>query len=709
MGSPTRTDGGARRPSSPGAPKPAPGDGPAVLPRPPGSRRGALLVGLAVGAWLVVAVAAHLAQGTAEVDVATLLAAATGQDLPQASAVLLESRLPRLAAALVVGGALGLSGAAMQSASRNPLASPDTTGVAAGAHLAMTAAAALGLGGGPLAGLATASAGGLAAAALVIGLSGGALSPVRLVLAGSVLALGLAAVTSAVLLLFPWETQGLYAWGAGSLSQNGTGAITAVAPVLVVATALLLLLGRRLDLLQLGEDQASVLGVPVGSTRRATVVLAVVLAACAVTVAGPVGFVGLCAPALLRLLARRVRVLRRQRVLLAASGGAGVALVLSADVVLRAVFGPVSGVTVPTGVLTSVIGAAFLVLLAQRLPGGGDGESLAGLRAGTRWGRAHPGLVLGAAGALLVAVAVAGVLLGDSLVLLGDVANWLRGVAAPRVEVILGSRVPRVGAALLAGACLALAGAAVQAVTRNPLADPGILGVSASAGLGAVAVITLVPLRSDGLVLAGAGVGAALAAVVLLVAGRGGQLRTVLAGIGTAAAAAALTTLLVLRTDPWSQTTAITWLGGSTYGATVGQLVPMALTLAGGAVVWARTHRDLDLLQLDDTTPHVLGVDLPRARLLHVGTAVVLTAAATAGVGVIAFVGLVAPHAARLLVGKRHDVLVPLAVLLGAALVVVGDLVGRTALAPAQLPAGLVVSLVGTPYFLWLLRRMRAA
>ncbi|MEJ5914359.1 iron ABC transporter permease [Pseudokineococcus sp. 1T1Z-3] len=682
----------------------APSSAPPARGRPTG---GTVLVGVAVGAWLLGAVAVHLTQGTADLSVADLWAAAAGADLPQAGAVLLESRLPRVVAALVVGAALGTSGAAMQSVSRNPLASPDTTGVGAGAYLALTLAAASGVAGGPYLDLALASAGGLAAAALVIGLSGGTLSPVRLVLAGSVLTLGLASVTSAVLLLFPWETQGLYAWGAGSLSQNGLGATTAVAPVLVAAGAAVLVLGRRLDLLQLGEDQASALGVPVASTRRLVVALAVVLAACSVTVAGPVGFVGLCAPALLRLLSRRVRALRHQRVLLTASAGAGVALVLSADVLLRMLFGPVSGVTVPTGVLTSVVGAAFLVLLAQRLPGSGDGESLAGLRAGTSWGRRHPGLLLVVVTGLAVAVAVAGVLLGDSLVLLGDVAHWLRGVAAPRVEVILGSRVPRVGAALLAGACLALAGALVQAVTRNPLADPGILGVSASAGLGAVLVITTAPARSDLLVLAAAGVGAAVAAVVLTVAGRGGQLRTVLVGIGLGAGAAAVTTLLVLRTDPWNQVTALTWLGGSTYGTTLGRLLPMVVVLLVALVVWARTHRDLDLLQLDDVTPRVLGVDVPRARLLHVGTAVVLTTVATAGIGVVGFVGLVAPHAARLLAGKRHAVLAPLAVLLGAVLVGLGDLVGRVALAPAQLPAGLVVALLGTPYFLWLLRRMR--
>jgi iron complex transport system permease protein len=184
--------------------------------------------------------------------------------------------------------------------------------------------------------------------------------------------------------------------------------------------------------------------------------------------------------------------------------------------------------------------------------------------------------------------------------------------------------------------------------------------------------------------------------------------RMVLVGLGTGAAASALTTLILVGTDPWNQNRAITWLGGSTFGAGTPQLVPMLIVLLVGAAVVTRTHRDLDLVQVDEVTPRVLGVDVPRSRTLHVAVAVLLTAAATAAVGPISFVGLVAPHAARMLIGKRHRWLLPTTVALGAALVALSDMVGRTAIAPAQLPAGLVTAVVGTPYFLWLLWRMRA-
>jgi iron complex transport system permease protein len=670
----------------------------------------AVLAALVV--WLLAAAAWHLTQGTADVTVGELWRALTGQGgLDQAAAVVTASRLPRLAAGVLVGCALGASGAALQGIARNPLAAPDTLAVNAGAHLAVTVAAVAGASLGALPGVVVAFVGGLAAAGVVIGLSGGAAaSPVRLVLGGTAITLGLASVTQALLVLFPWETQGLFAWGAGSLGQNGMGTVRSVLPVVLVAFAGLLLLARRLDLLQLGDDAARSLGVDVARTRLVGVVLAVLLATCAVTVTGPIGFVGLCAPLLVRLLATWVRPLTRHRLLIPAAAVAGTALVITADVALRAVFGAISGVTVPTGVVTSLIGAVALILLARRARAALEPDTLVTLRAGSALSRRAPAVLLGLAVLLLVVVLVAGVLLGDQTVLLGDVQNWLAGRASVRLDIILDSRVPRVAAAMLAGACLALAGGLIQTVTRNPLADPGVLGVAHAAGLGAVVVIVVSTGPSFALVFTGALVGAIAAGVLVFGAGSGGSAgRMVLVGLGTGAAASAVTTLLLVRTDPWNQNRAITWLGGSTFGAGTPQLVPMAVALVLGVLVVARTHRDLDLVQVDDLTPRVLGVDLPRSRTLHVAVAVLLTAAATAAIGPIVFVGLVAPHAARMLIGKRHRWLLPMTVLLGAALVGIADVVGRTAIAPAQLPAGLVTAVVGTPYFLWLLWRMRAA
>jgi ABC-type Fe3+-siderophore transport system permease subunit len=198
--------------------------------------------------------------------------------------------------------------------------------------------------------------------------------------------------------------------------------------------------------------------------------------------------------------------------------------------------------------------------------------------------------------------------------------------------------------------------------------------------------------------------------VVFAAAARGGftSERLVLIGFGVHAAAQALVTLLITVSDPWNETKALTWLGGSTYGRTFTHLGPMALALLLVAPVLVRLRRELDLLSLDDETPRVLGVPVARTRLLLLSCAVLLTAAAVAGIGVLTFVGLVAPHAARAIVGSRHSRLLPAAALLGAILVCAADTAGRTVIAPGQLPAGLMTAIIGAPYFVWLLYRHRS-
>lgn len=673
--------------------------------------RTAVVVIVIVG-WFLAVAWWHLTQGVADVRAADVWAVLTGNaDEAQAAAVVVDSRVPRLLAALVVGGALGASGAAMQAMARNPLASPDTTAVNAGAWLALTVVAALGWSTGVLSGTVVAFLGGLLAASVVIALSSGPdASAIRLVLAGSVLTLGLSAVTSVLLLLFPWETQGLFAWGAGSLGQVGMGAIAQVTPIMVAALLALIALGRRLDLVQLGDDAARALGVDVTSTRLVSMMLAVLLAASAVTVAGPIGFVGLCAPVIVRLMAGDVRWLRRHRLLVPVSSVAGVAILLSADVLMRAIFTAERGVTIPAGVVTTVVGAILLIVVAQRMRIAATGDSLATLRGGLTVGRRHPGIVIAIAAAVVVGVAVAGILLGDRLVLLGDVWNWFNGRTSVQLDITLDRRMPRVTAAVLAGACLALAGALVQNVTRNPLADPSILGFSSSAGLGAVAVIVTMSAPSFVHLLIGCLTGVLAAAVIVFgLSARDDMnpVRMVLVGVGTGAAATSCTSLLIIRTDPWNQNKAITWLGGSTYGVDLAHQIPMVIALLVGLVMMLRTVRDLDVMQVDDTTPRVLGVAVGRTRIALIALALGLTAAATVSVGVIAFVGLVAPHAARIIVGKNHRTMLPLSMLLGAILVGVADVIGRTAIAPGQLPVGLVTAVIGTPYFLWLLWYLR--
>ncbi|MBT2500222.1 iron ABC transporter permease [Agromyces sp. ISL-38] len=666
----------------------------------------------ALGAVLAALLAAvHVTQGASSVGLPELLGLLVGGSDDQAAAVFVASRMPRLLAGVLVGAALGVAGLVMQTVSRNILASPDTLAVNAGSYLAVVAVTAFGVVLPAVGGGVVAFVGGLAAAILVLALSAGARGggTVRLVLAGSALALALAALTTMLLLLFPERTTGLYAWGNGTLAQTGMDPIFQLGPVVLMAVGALFVIARPLDLVALGDDTATTLGVRVRRTRLGGILIAVLLSAAAVTVAGPIGFVGLAAAAIVRLVAARVPGMQRHVLLIPAAAVTGVIVVLGADVLLRLVFGGQAAVAVPTGVVTTIFGAVFLIALALRAKASSDAAASGFVIGATLPPRARLLVIVGAA-ALLVAVAFASLLLGDAKLLGGDLVNWITGRAGPLVEFVMNTRAPRVAAAILAGAALALAGTVVQAVARNPLAEPAILGVTGGAGVGAVLVITVWPLATFLGVTAGGLLGAVLAAAIvfgLSAAGGLASTRLILIGLGVSAATAATTAMMIIATDPYNAAKALTWMAGSTYGRTVPQLVPLLIVGLLALPVLLSARRELDLLAFDDDTPRVLGVALGRSRFGLLAVSVALTATAVAAVGVIGFVGLVAPHAARALVGSRHARVLPLAALLGALLVCVADTLGRTIIAPAQLPAGLLTAVVGAPYFVWLLWRSR--
>lgn len=673
------------------------------------SRTGAVAVTAALALLVAALAVVDITQGTSAVGPAEIWKALTGSADPGDASVVIASRLPRAAAGLLVGAALGIAGAALQAVSRNVLAAPDTLAVNAGSYLALGLLTVTGATLPLLASSGVAFAGGLAAAAVVLSLSGPGTGTgtVRLVLAGSALSLGLSSVTEALLLLYPERTNGLYQWSQGSISQNGFAGVLQMAPVTLAGLAGLLLVARRVDALALGDEAARGLGVPVRGTRTTVVVCASLLSAAAVTLAGPIGFVGLCAPALVRPLARRIRPFVRTRAALPVAGLTGAALVLGADVLLRATVTAEAAVAVPTGVVTSLLGAVFLITMALRVR---DTTGTAGPERLRIPSRSVFLVVMAALCVVLAGTVVGAVLLGDTKLLLGDVVNWAQGRASRSVSFVLDTRTPRVLAALLAGAALALSGTLVQAVTRNPLAEPGILGVSGGAALGAVLLVTTVPVAGSWNIAGAALAGAAVTAVVVfgLAARDGfGQNRLVLVGVGVSAATTALISLFIVLTDPFNATKALTWLSGSTYGRTLPDALPVAAVLALGVTVAVLRRTELDLIALDDDTPRLLGLRTAPARLGLLVVGVLLSATAVAAAGTIGFVGLVAPHAARALVGRRHARVIPVALLLGAVLVCTADLLGRTVIAPAQLGAGVVTAVIGTPYFLYLLIRAR--
>ncbi|MBT0771436.1 iron ABC transporter permease [Kineosporia sp. J2-2] len=662
--------------------------------------------------------AVHLTQGTADLGVGELLRAVLpGGRESDASAVLVASRLPRLGAAVFIGLALGVAGVTLQSVARNPLASPDTLAVNSGAYLTVVTVAAFGISL-PfyLDGL-VAFIGGVVAAGLVLLVAhGGDGGPTRLVLAGSAIALALSSFSYVLLMLFETQTTGLFAWQSGTTVQSGGHQVKMAIPLIVLGVAGLLLLAHRLDVMALGDDTARVLGIDVRRSRLYAVLLSVLLAAVAVTVTGPIGFVGLSAGVAARSAARRIPALARHLLLLPLAGVLGSLVVVSADVLLRLFLSDDVSIVIPTGVVTTLSGACVLVWLARRLRGGAVGAGTRGARGTVRSGRWVTGVWVVLAVALAGSL-ISGLLLGQRVVLLGDVINWLRDDAGTQVNFALNQRWPRVLVALAGGAALALAGMIVQAVCRNPLAEPGLLGVTPGASVGAVAVITLAPDLGVWSIMGLATV-AALATFGLVLWLASGNHRTgkglsserlVLIGIGVSSAATALTTLIVVIVSPWDTNLALTWLSGSTYGRGTDQAVPVLICLLIGIPLTMLGSRTLDLVSLDEDFPRVVGVRIDAARLGFCALAAVLTAAAACAVGALGFVGLVAPHAARALAGGRHARSVPVAVALGAVLVCVADTVGRTVIAPSEIATGLVTAIIGAPYFVWLLHRSRTS
>jgi iron complex transport system permease protein len=271
-------------------------------------------------------------------------------------------------------------------------------------------------------------------------------------------------------------------------------------------------------------------------------------------------------------------------------------------------------------------------------------------------------------------------------------------------------RVPRAATAALVGAALAVAGALMQGLTRNPLADPGIIGISAGASLVAVTLIVVVKDAPAGVIPAAAFAGAlVVAGLIYLLAWKHGDspIRLILVGIRLGAIAGAATQLMITFGDIYDVQRALIWLTGSVYGRSWAEFWPLLPWVAGFAPLALLLARDLNALNLGEEVARGLGGRVARQRGLLLITAVALAGATVAAAGTIGFVGLMAPHIARRLVGPDHAGLLPTAGVLRALLVVAADLVGRTIFAPVELPCGLITAAVGAPFFLYLLYRQR--
>ncbi|MFQ2525177.1 Fe(3+)-hydroxamate ABC transporter permease FhuB [Aeromonas caviae] len=609
-------------------------------------------------------------------------------------AVVHFSWLPRLAICLLAGAALGLAGTLMQQVLRNPLASPTTLGVASGAQLALMMVTLLAPSWLLIGREWIAMAGGSLAMGLVFALAWRRqLNPVVIVFAGLVINLYLAAISMGLLLFFQEELKGLLVWGSGSLAQNSWSGVGYLLPRLLLAAMLAVVLVRPLAVLELDDASARSLGVSLKHLRFAGLGLAVFITACVVSVVGLIGFIGLAAPAMVRLLG--VRKLA-QRLLWAPILGA---LLLAATDLLLQTLSRFWPVLIPTGAMTALLGAPLLLWLIPRL---GIKQSAPKANSSLQLAR-HPAptrlvglMVLG-----LAAAVIASLLFGQGMGGWGW-PSWLRWQAQ------LEWRLPRTLAAGAAGVLLALAGTLLQRVSNNPMASPELLGVSGGTFMGVIAAALLLPALPLPMMLLGGLVGAFACLLLLVLINRRNGFqpeRILLSGIAITALFEPLQAIALANGDLRVQQL-LSWMSGSTYYVT--QPVALALVVLALLMLAAclLVSRWLDLMPMGPAVATALGIHLGRAQLTILLLVAVLTASATMVIGPLSFAGLLAPHLARLmgLVRARWHLLG--AAGSGALLMVSADWIGQQILFPQEVPVGLVSTLLGGAYFMWCLRRL---
>jgi iron complex transport system permease protein len=294
-----------------------------------------------------------------------------------------------------------------------------------------------------------------------------------------------------------------------------------------------------------------------------------------------------------------------------------------------------------------------------------------------------------------------------------DIIKTLMGIDTGNPDhafVVYTLRLARTLVAFLVGMSLAISGTIFQGLTRNPLADPSIIGINEGAGLAAVATIVLFPDAPVSALPIAAFLGALVMAILIYsLAWQGGSspILLILLGVGLSAIAGAFSSLLMTFGAIEDVSQALVWLAGSVYGRTWEQFFSFLPWVVIGVPVALSLSRHLNVLNLGDDVAKSLGSQVEWQRGLLVLVAVALAGAAVATAGMVGFVGLIAPHVGRQLIGANHQNLLPITAILGGLLVTLADLVGRTVFAPVELPCGVVTAAIGAPFFLYLLIQRR--
>ncbi|WP_024586849.1 Fe(3+)-hydroxamate ABC transporter permease FhuB [Aliihoeflea sp. 2WW] len=600
-----------------------------------------------------------------------------------------HSVLPRLAMALLAGAALGLSGAIMQEATQNRLASPMTLGVSAGARVGLYAATVFVPGLAAAYGEWFALAGASATMALVLAIAGRqGIGGLPIVLAGMALNLLLSAVAVTLIIMNEFYVRHLFVWGAGDLTQIDWQGVSWLWPRLLIALPFALLLSRPLTLLRLGEQGASARGVPILQVLGLALLVALWLTANVVAIVGVIGFIGLIAPNIARMASARSTLDR-----LLSSIALGAALMVGTDAI--ALYGSnFTADMIPSGATAALVGAPALIWLAARQMKARDH-----LRFFLPKGRERmPMPALG----LLALLAAALVASSFAVAVTGE--GWR--VEWPS-ELVFALRWPRIAAAAAAGVAMAIAGVVLQRLIRNPLASPDIMGMTSGASLALVASSILV---GGSIHDASAGIavlGSAAVLGLLILFGRRTDYAPgimALAGISLAALLDAIVQFVLARGGE-EAFAIVGWMSGSTYRVQADEALFLVLGAAGFLAIGLLARRPLTLVIAGDTLAGSRGLSVPLARLGMLVFSATITAAVTSVMGPIAFVGLISPHLASLLGARRAADQLFAAALIGMSLLTVSDWLGRSLLYPAQLPAGTIAAIIGGSYFVLLLAR----
>ncbi|AFS77445.1 iron compound ABC transporter, permease component FhuG [Gottschalkia acidurici 9a] len=308
---------------------------------------------------------------------------------------------------------------------------------------------------------------------------------------------------------------------------------------------------------------------------------------------------------------------------------------------------------------------------------------------------------------LLIFSIVLSIRLGSVDYTLGEIINLMKSSEmTPDKNVILYIRLPRIILSMILGANLAVSGALLQSVMQNPLADPGLTGVSSGASLAAIIVMLMFPMYSNLVPLVAFLGGTIACGLVYMLAWKDGikPVRIILAGVAVNAMLGGGTNLLSILYNDKIQGILL-WVNGSISGKNWADIKLISIYSFIGLILSILCIRKANILQLGDEMATNLGVDISKYRLIISLVAVFIAAVSTSLVGIIGFVGLVVPHISRLLIGSDYKYLLPLSIIIGSILLVLGDTFARTVASPIELPVGIIMAIIGGPFFLYLLRK----